>query len=60
MKLLLDTCTFLWYLTGSRELPGDVVERIRHSGNQVSLSAVSFWEIVFGASGSRRAVSTSS
>ena len=45
MKLLLDTCTFLWLIDGARDLPPRVVNRFRHPENEVYLSAASAWEI---------------
>jgi PIN domain nuclease of toxin-antitoxin system len=46
LKLLLDTCTFLWIVSGSPELS----EKARHlfvdPGNEVYLSAASVWEII--------------
>ena len=43
MKLLLDTCTFIWLLTGERPLP----EHVRASlvSAEVWLSAASVWEM---------------
>lgn len=43
MKVLLDTCVFLWLLTGERPFP----ERVRASmtGDELWLSAASAWEI---------------
>jgi PIN domain nuclease of toxin-antitoxin system len=46
LKLLLDTSTFLWFLTLDRRLSETAAEVIRSSENDVWLSAVSFWEIV--------------
>ena len=43
MKLLLDTCTLIWLLTGERKLPEHV--RAAIEGRDVILSAVSAWEI---------------
>ncbi len=45
MKILLDTCTFLWIVSDSPEL--SEVSRIlfREPSNEVYLSAVSVWEI---------------
>ncbi len=45
MKILLDTCTFLWIVSDSSEL--SEVSRIlfREPSNEVYLSAVSLWEI---------------
>lgn len=45
MKLLLDTCTFLWVVTSSTALPRRVVDLFRAPDNEVYLSAASAWEI---------------
>jgi PIN domain nuclease of toxin-antitoxin system len=45
MKLLLDTCTFLWALTGVPELPAGIRDLVRDADNEVFLSAASAWEI---------------
>jgi PIN domain nuclease of toxin-antitoxin system len=45
MKLLLDTCTFLW-LAGGRSLSASAEAVVRDPSNDVLLSAVSVWEIV--------------
>lgn len=45
MRLLLDTCTFLWVLVDARELSAKARELVRDPGNDVYLSAVSSWEI---------------
>jgi PIN domain nuclease of toxin-antitoxin system len=45
VKLLLDTCTFLW-LAGGTALPPAAERAIRDPGNEVFLSAVSVWEIL--------------
>lgn len=45
MRLLLDTCTFLW-LAGGSSLPPAAAAAIRDPGNDVFLSAASVWEIV--------------
>jgi PIN domain nuclease of toxin-antitoxin system len=45
VKLLLDTCTFLW-LTGGSTLPPSAAGAISDPGNEVFLSAASVWEIV--------------
>lgn len=44
MRLLLDTCTFLW-LTGGGVLSGPAAAAIRTPANDVLLSAISAWEI---------------
>ncbi|HVZ22358.1 MAG TPA: type II toxin-antitoxin system VapC family toxin [Vicinamibacterales bacterium] len=45
MKLLLDTCTFLW-LAGGGPLSSEGTAAIRDPQHEVFLSAVSVWEIV--------------
>ena len=45
MKVLLDTCTFLWLAGGGRELPQRAAALFQSQDNEVFLSAVSAWEI---------------
>lgn len=45
MRLLLDTCTFLWILAGADELSPTVAEAVRNPDNEVYLSAASAIEI---------------
>lgn len=45
MKLLLDTCTFLWLTKGSRALSANAIDAFSDPKNEVYLSAVSAWEI---------------
>ena len=45
MKLLLDTCTFLWALSGTPALPPRVAQLFRAPENEVFLSAASAWEV---------------
>lgn len=45
MKLLLDTCTFLWAVRGDAQLSGAAAALFRDPDNEVFLSAVSAWEI---------------
>lgn len=45
MRILLDTCEFLWLITGDSKLPEKVASEIRNPQNQVYVSVVSFWEI---------------
>ncbi|MEZ0324613.1 MAG: type II toxin-antitoxin system VapC family toxin [Fimbriimonas sp.] len=45
MNLLLDTCTFLWYITRSPGLPERVRAAIADRENAVHLSSVSVFEI---------------
>ena len=46
MRILLDTCTFLWIVAGSRKLSPRARELFSEPANDVYLSAVSVWEIV--------------
>jgi len=45
MDLLLDTCTFLWWVAGGAEIPAATVARLRDPANRAFLSAASAWEI---------------
>jgi len=45
LRLLLDTCTFLWIVEGSARLSARARELFEDPGNEVSLSAVSAWEV---------------
>jgi len=45
VKLLLDTCTFLWLVTDDPALPAAARDLIVDPDNDVLLSAVSTWEI---------------
>ncbi len=45
MRILLDTCEFLWLVAGDPKLSSDVADAVRDPKNAVFLSAVSFWEI---------------
>ncbi len=45
MKLLLDTCTFLWFQADSPQLSPTARAHILDPANEVYLSAVSVWEI---------------
>ncbi len=45
MKLLLDTCTFLWLAADAPELTPVVRQSCTDPGNDVYLSAISAWEI---------------
>ena len=46
MKLLLDTCTFLWLTNGSEELSPIAIDSFTDPKNEVYLSSVSAWEII--------------
>jgi PIN domain nuclease of toxin-antitoxin system len=45
MKLLLDTCTFLWIASSPAAVPPNVLQHFRNPENDVFLSAASSWEI---------------
>ena len=45
MKILLDTCEFLWLVSGDARLSSKVITSVRDPQNEVFLSSVSFWEI---------------
>ncbi len=45
MKVLLDTCTFLWIISDAPELSDAARACFRNPDNQVFLSAASAWEI---------------
>ncbi|MGH8501649.1 MAG: type II toxin-antitoxin system VapC family toxin [Gammaproteobacteria bacterium] len=45
MRLLLDTCTFLWIITNAAELSDSARARFMDADNDVYLSALSAWEI---------------
>lgn len=45
MRLLLDTCTFLWILSDSPELSFEALDLFTAAENEVFLSPVSTWEI---------------
>lgn len=46
MKLLLDTCVFLWVISGAKELSAPRGEMFSSADNEVYLSPVSCWEII--------------
>ncbi|MBI3924294.1 MAG: type II toxin-antitoxin system VapC family toxin [Armatimonadetes bacterium] len=45
MRLLLDTCSFLWYVTADDQLPAPLRDQLRLPANDVWLSVGSYWEI---------------
>ena len=45
MKLLLDTCTFLWLAADDPQLSEEALAACRDPGNEAYLSALSAWEI---------------
>jgi PIN domain nuclease of toxin-antitoxin system len=44
MRLLLDTCVFLWLIWDARELPEQVREVIADPEHELWLSSISIWE----------------
>ena len=46
MRILLDTCDFLWFISGDPSLPSKLHAPLRDSSNEVFLSVISFWEIL--------------
>lgn len=46
MKLLLDTCIFLWYISGDNRLSASLRNEIQNPENKVFLSSVSIWECI--------------
>jgi PIN domain nuclease of toxin-antitoxin system len=46
MKILLDTCAFLWLTTDASELSGKAKIMFQNTENAVYLSSVSVWEII--------------
>jgi PIN domain nuclease of toxin-antitoxin system len=46
MKLLLDTCIFLWLISGDNRLSNSVREEICDPENEIFLSTVSIWESI--------------
>ena len=46
MRLLLDTCTFLWIASGDAALSGVARDLFSDASNEVFLSSVSAWEII--------------
>jgi PIN domain nuclease of toxin-antitoxin system len=45
VRILLDTCTFLWLVSGSDELSAKARDAFVDPANEVFLSAASAWEI---------------
>ena len=53
MRLLLDTCTFLWIADKSENVPARVLRLYEAADNDVYLSAASAWEIAVKYAGKR-------
>ena len=45
MAYLLDTHTFLWFISGDKQLPEPVVKKIEDISQPCFISVASFWEI---------------
>jgi PIN domain nuclease of toxin-antitoxin system len=45
VRVLLDTCTFLWVIAGSKDLSPSATHVFTDPDNEVFLSVVSVWEI---------------
>src|SRR5665213_3467733 len=45
MRILLDTCEFLWLVTEDAKLSPQIAAAVRDPQNEVFLSVISFWEI---------------
>ena len=45
MKILLDTCEFLWLVSGDVRLSPELIAELRDPKNELFLSVVSVWEI---------------
>jgi PIN domain nuclease of toxin-antitoxin system len=45
MRLLLDTHILLWWAGGDRRLSKDVRAAIASAGNEIAVSAATFWEL---------------
>lgn len=50
MRLLLDTCTLLWFLRDDADLSERAASTIEDPANEVIVSVVSIWEIAIKAS----------
>ncbi|SRR5579883_84345 len=46
MKLLLDTCSFLWIIRGDSEISETARKLFSEPENEIFLSAISYWEIL--------------
>ncbi len=46
MNILLDTCTFLWIVSGGPEMSDTASRLFSDPGNEVYLSVASAWEII--------------
>ena len=46
MKILLDTCTFIWIVEGSAQLSPVAIKLFQNPEHDVFLSSISVWEIL--------------
>ena len=46
MRILLDTCIFLWLITNDKRLATTALSIIKDTGNSLFLSPISVWEIL--------------
>jgi PIN domain nuclease of toxin-antitoxin system len=46
VKILLDTCDFLWFISGDSALSRKTIDAVQNPENEVFLSVASFWEIL--------------
>ena len=53
MRLLLDTCTFLWLNRSPEKVPTRIKRLCEDSENERFLSVVSAWEIALKSAGGR-------
>jgi PIN domain nuclease of toxin-antitoxin system len=53
LRILLDTCTFLWLIAGARQLSSSARRAFRSEDNELFLSAASAWEIALKYSAGR-------
>ncbi|MDR0928003.1 MAG: type II toxin-antitoxin system VapC family toxin [Ignavibacteria bacterium] len=45
MKIFLDTCTLIWYISGDSKLSTKVKDMINDSDNEKFVSIATFWEM---------------
>lgn len=45
MRLLLDTCTFLWWMCDEGKIPKSILRQLSREQNEIFLSVSSAWEI---------------
>src|SRR5438105_15787078 len=46
MRILLDTCDLLWFISGDPALPARTKQEVQNPQNEVFLSVVSLWEVI--------------